>query len=305
MIDEHVSEWLGLPVELYDPSKTPDYAGRIYRIATNWDQGMSFAEQFKKFTANPACGATKGIVAGAFHGDDPGRGSEEVVQLLVAARQLLPNLRGIFVGDVVGEENEISWIIQSEMTPLFEAYPALEHFRVRGSGGLGIGGGIRHAALQSLVFESGGLPAGLMGEIAASEVPALVDLEIWTGSDNYGGDSTVADLRPFLDGSAWPWLRRLGLRDCEYADSLAEALIGAPMLARIQELDLSLGNLGDRGGEALLKNPALVQLQKLDLHHHYFSEGMVKKLAQKFPQADLSDAQGEADDDDRYIAVSE
>lgn len=305
MINVHVSEWLGLPVEHYDPNKTPDYAGRIYRIATDWENQPSFAELFERFTADPACAATKGIIIGAFHGDEPGQSSDEVVQLLVAARKLLVNLRGIFVGDILGEENEISWIIQSEMTPLFEAYPALEHFRVRGSEGLGIGGGIRHAALQSLVFENGGLPARIIGEIAASDTPALEHLEIWTGSANYQGDSTVIDLRPFLDGRQWPRLRGLGLRNCEYADDLAEALISAPVLERIEDLDLSLGNMGDRGGEALLKNEALTPLKKLDLHHHYFSDEMMAELAQKFPRADLSDGQGEADQDERYIAVSE
>ena len=184
MINEHVTEWLGLPVELYDADKSLDYEGHIYRIATDWDATAGIVEQFERFTSNPECAATEGnhYRGISWRRSRARHSSEEVVQLLVAARKLLPNLRGIFIGDMLSEENEISWIIQSDVTPLFEAYPALEHFRVRGSEGLGIGDGICHPALKSLVFEAGGVPAHLIHDIAASEVPALEHLEIWTGS---------------------------------------------------------------------------------------------------------------------------
>jgi hypothetical protein len=304
MISEHVSHWLGLPVELFDAEKTPDYAGRIYRLATDWDAEESFAEIFAKFTEDPACSASKGIIIGAFHGDDSGQSTEEVVQLLVAARKKLPHLRGIFLGDILSEENEISWIIQSDVSPIFEAYPALEHFRVRGAEGLGIGGGIRHAVLKSLIFESGGLPAAIVREIGASQLPNIEHLEIWTGSDNYGGDSTVGDLGAFLSGETWPKLKSLGLRDSEYADEIAEALDGAPVLAKLEALDLSLGVLGDRGGEALLKNAALSRLKKLDLHHHYMSGEVMARVKKQFPFADVSD-QNTADEYGPYISVSE
>jgi hypothetical protein len=304
MISEHVSHWLGLPVELFTAEKKPDYAGRIYRLATDWDAEESFEEIFARFTEDPGCAAAKGIIIGAFHGDDPGMSTEEAVQLLVAARNKLPNLRGIFLGDLLSEENEISWIIQSDVSPIFEAYPALEHFRVRGGEGLGIGGGIRHAALKSLIFESGGLPAGIIREIGASQLPEIEHLEIWTGSDNYGGDSSVSDLGAFLDGGAWPKLKSLGLRDSEYADDIAAALNGAPVLAKLEALDLSLGVLGDPGGEALVKNAALARLKKLDLHHHYMSDEVMARVQKQFPLADVSD-QNTADQYGPYIAVSE
>ncbi len=304
MISEHLSNWLGLPVELFNPKKNPDYAGRIYRLATDWDGEDSISDLFEKFTSNPACSATTGIIIGAFHGEDSGQSTEEVVQLLVAARKKLPNLRGIFLGDILSEENEISWIIQSDVSPIFEAYPALEHFRVRGGEGLSVGGGIRHAALKSLVFESGGLAASIIREIGASQVPEIEHLEIWTGSANYGGDSTVADLGAFLDGGAWPKLTSLGLRDSEYSDAIATALIGAPVLAKLDALDLSLGILGDAGAEALLKNTALSKLKKLDLHHHYMSDAVMAQLKKQFPFADVSE-QEKADEYGPFISVSE
>src|ERR1043165_2953179 len=143
MISEHASEWFGLPVEQFDAKKAestpPDYANRVYRLATEWDTSLSLPELFERFTSNPACSATKAIIIGAFHGDDPGQSSEEVVQLLVASRRLLPNLRGIFLGDMTSEENEISWIMQAHIPPFFTADPQLEHFRVRGGQDLSLG----------------------------------------------------------------------------------------------------------------------------------------------------------------------
>jgi hypothetical protein len=48
----------------------------------------------------------------------------------------LTNLRAIFLGDITYEENEISWIEQSDVSPLLRAYPALEVSRVRGGNSL-------------------------------------------------------------------------------------------------------------------------------------------------------------------------
>jgi hypothetical protein len=108
----------------------------------------------------------------------------------VAARDHLPNLTAIFLGDIIIEENEISWINQSDVSPLFTAYPALEHFRVRGGNGL-IVGSIRHERLKSLIIESGGLPAQVVRDVAAATLPALEHLELWLGTEEYGGDAPI------------------------------------------------------------------------------------------------------------------
>jgi hypothetical protein len=46
--------------------------GRALELAT-------FAEVFERFTSDPACSATKAIIVGAFHGDDPYRGRETLI----------------------------------------------------------------------------------------------------------------------------------------------------------------------------------------------------------------------------------
>src|SRR5690242_580810 len=143
MISEHAAEWLGFPVKLFDAKLSEkgvsDYANTVYRIALDWDAEVDFPTLFSRFISNPTSAQTPAIIIGQFHGDDPGQGSEPVVQLLVSAQAKLPNLRGIFIGDLLSEENEISWIIQSDISPLLVAYPNLEHLRLRGTGELSLG----------------------------------------------------------------------------------------------------------------------------------------------------------------------
>jgi hypothetical protein len=310
MISEHAQEWLGFPVKLYDAKASErgitDYANTIYRLALDWDAEVDFPMLFSRFMSNPASAQTPAIIIGQFHGDDPEQGSGEVVQSLVAARPKLPNLRGIFIGDILSEENEISWIVQSDVSPLLDAYPDLEHLRIRGSGGLGFGGKLVHQKLRSFTIETGGLSPDLLQKVLASQLPALESLELWLGDSNYGGEVTVAELQPLLSGNLFPALKHLGLRDSEIVDGIAAALQSAPIVSRLQSLDLSLGTLGDKGGEALLANSKLKALRQLDLHRHYLSDEMMFVLKQQFPNVNVDEPEGsDTEEDDRYVAVGE
>ena len=310
MISEHVTEWLGYPVKLFDPEASEkgvrDYAKTIYRLALDWDAEVDFETLFSRFLANPASADAPAIIIGQYHGDDPSETSEEVVQLLVSAHPKLPKLRGIFIGDMVTEENEVSWIQQSDVSPLLAAYNNLEHLRVRGSEGLSLGGRVSHEKLKSLTIESGGLPPRILQEVASSQLPALERLELWLGTSGYGGDATIDDVRPFLSGTLFPKLKHLGLRDSEIVDQIAANLKSAPVLSRLESLDLSMGVLTDQGGEALLDTPEIRRLKQLDLHYHYLSEEMMEQLKKAFPGVNLDDPQGsDSDPDDRFVAVSE
>lgn len=310
MISEHATEWLGFPVKLFNAEASEkgvtDYANTIYRLVLDWDADVDFPTLFSRFLANPASSETPAIVIGQYHGNDPGKGSEEVIQLLISAPSKLPQLRGIFIGDMVSEENEISWIVQSDLSPLLEAYPDLEHLRLRGTDHLSFGGRLAHGRLRSLTIETGGLPPRLFQEVLAGQLPALESLELWLGTPGYGGDVSVADLQPLLSGNLFPALKHLGLRDSEIADDVAAALAIAPLLSRLESVDLSLGMLTDAGGESLLGNPAFKSLKQLDLHRHYLSKGMMGALQHAFPVVDVSDSQGDdTSEEDRYVAVSE
>nr|CAA9241311.1 FIG074102: hypothetical protein [uncultured Armatimonadetes bacterium] len=276
---ENETEFAGKRVADWDPGTgIQDPETTIYRLRLDWDdEDEAWTDRFAAYLNDPRAAETTGLVVGAWDTDDSDASSEPIVEALVSARDRLPNLSAIYLGDIVSEENEISWIQQSDVSPLFDAYPNLTHFRVRGGTGLSLGTP-RHANLRSLIIESGGLPANVLHEVAAAEFPALEHLEIWLGTESYGAEATVEDLAPILDGSRWPNLRYLGLRDSDLSDQIAAALAGAPVLERLETLDLSLGTLGDEGAAALAANPAVARLKKLDIHYHYVSEAMVEKL---------------------------
>jgi hypothetical protein len=331
-IYEHATEFAGLPVQDWEPAtEIVDPTGTIYRVSVSWEEaesGKRWTEKLAEFLglkrrspepagprptkldaflADPASAQIPGIVIGAWEEVASSTDVGPVIEALIAAREQLPALRAIFLGDIIQEESEISWIQQGDVAPLLHTYPALEHFCVRGGNGLRFTN-LRHENLKSLVVQTGGLSAEAVREICAAHLPALEHLELWLGEDGYGGDTKLADLEPILSGRLFPKLTYLGLRDSEIADEIAAAVATAPVTERIRVLDLSLGTLGDEGATALLDSPAVRRLEKLDVHHHYCSEEMVQRLEGLGIVVDASERQ-EPDDDDgeewRFVAVSE
>jgi hypothetical protein len=303
MISENLSAWLGSPVEDYQPG-TEIKEGVAYRFRVDYEPEHTMAEMFAAFTADPAAAKTTAIVIGAWFGDDSGSDSTEIVQLLVGARHALPNLTAIFFGDIISEENEMSWINQTDVSPLFSAYPKLKHFSVRGGSGLSLGGKMRLDSLESLVIETGGMPRSVLAELFSMELPKLEKLELWLGTDEYGWDGSITDLKPLLEGTLFPNLKQLGLRNSIIANQIAEALVSAPIMQRIQTLDLSLGTLTDEGAAHLIKCPHLMRLWSLDLHHHYCTAEGMRQLKAAFPGVNLAEKQ-DLGEYGPYVAVGE
>ena len=298
----------GFKVKKYAPkAKLADLNSTAYKFQLDYDDDAKYVDLLAQYTDSPGAAETQAIVLGAWEDCSGGTNSEAIVEFLVSSSAKLPKLRAIYFGDIEQEECEISWINQSDMSPLFLAYPKLQHFIVRGGTELTLGS-IKHKALKSLVVETGGLPAGVIRDIGTSDLPELEYLELWLGSANYGGDATVSDLKGILSGERFPKLKYLGLRDSEIADEVAQAVAASPLYKRVEVLDLSMGALGDAGAEALLKSPATKKLKKLDLHWHYLSKGMISQLRALGMRLDVTEQQ-EADDPDdptsRYIQVSE
>jgi hypothetical protein len=246
----------------------------------------------------------KGFVVGNWADVASGDSSAEVIEAIVAARTRLRSLQALFIGDIVLEEAEISWIHQDDMAPVLSAYPGLTHFQVRGGGGLSLGA-LRHASLRTLIVETGGLDVSVVRQVAAADLPKLEHLELWLGSGNYGANFTLEDLAPILSGERFPALKTLALRDSEEADAVAKAVAASPLLERIQVLDLSMGNLGDDGAQALVACPAVKRLKRLDLRHNYMSAEALTAVEGLGIPVDVSENEPDADPDDRYIAISE
>ncbi|HEX2186859.1 MAG TPA: STM4015 family protein [Chloroflexota bacterium] len=314
-IDEHLTHFAGRAVVDWEPhTGLPDPDHTIYRVGLSDREaagGQRWTDKLSLLLNHPAVERLPGLVVGAWDFLGAEESSAPVVEALVAARGRLAGLRAIFLGDVISEEQEISWITQSDLSPLFNAYPLLEHVGVRGGTGLTLGS-LRHAHLKSLIIQSGGLEARVVREVGAAQLPELEHLELWLGAADFGATATVEDLAPVLDGAAFPKLRYLGLRNSELGDDLAAAVAGAPVLARLRVLDLSLGTVGDAGAAALLASPATGGLERLDLHHHFCSAAMVARLVAGLEGRGVAVDAGQPQQEagyggqrSRYVAVGE
>lgn len=307
-IGSHIDTFAGRPVRAFpsDEEFTGDPALVAWRIEDpDYEGGDAFAERLALLTGQEWAGRVTALVLGNW---GSAYDSAPPMELILSAVSKLSSLDALFLGEMTFDECEISWIHQSDITPLLEACPQLATLVVRGSEDLSLKS-VRHESLRSLTFQSGGLPADVIRSVADCEFPQLRHLELWVGTDNYGGDSTVEDFAPILAGARLPALTSLGLRNAEIADMIAAAIASAPVIARLEELDLSMGMLTDVGATALLTGQPLTHLRKLDLHHHFISEPVMQRLSEELTAAgvevDLSDAGDPEDEDDRYIEVSE
>jgi hypothetical protein len=321
----HLTTFAGLPVRQYDPKSKKKggppcvyrVGGRDYVKSEAYGGGdYEFSELLDLFLADHGGKELTALVIGAW---DYGQmtqglgqqGAAEVVEPLTAARKRLPNLRSLFFGDITSLDCEISWISHGDLGPLLAAFPKLEEFRVRGAANLTFGK-LRHKNLRSFALESGGLPEQLLQEVLEAELPKLEHLELWLGTQSYGGIADPAPLQPLLEGKRFRKLKYLGLRDSQIADAVAEAVTASALLERLEVLDLSLGNLTDAGAEALLGSPVVRRLKKLDLHHHFLSPAFMAELKKLPLEVDVSDAQepdfwtyNDVTHVSRYISVSE
>ena len=219
-------------------------------------------------------------------------------------RDKLSGLRAIFLGDIIYEENEISWIEQSDVSPLLQAYPKLEVLRIRGGNSLKFST-VRHDELKQLIVETGGLHRSVVREICQCGFPNLQHLELWLGVENYGWDGGVEDLQPILAGKHFPKLTYLGLRNSEIVDDIAPVVVNSPILGQLEVLDLSNGTLTDVGAQALLNMPGSIPLKELNLSHHYMTESMVEQLQSRLKCDVIADEGEDPNTEWRGVVVSE
>ncbi len=302
---KNVKTFAGKKVAEYDPDKKPTKSGKtIYRFLSNWEED-NLEPYLEHFCTSDAAPEATGIVIGNWGGEDSSGSPDFVVEMLVKNSARLSNLVAIFMGDITSEENEMSWINQTDLSPLLQAFPNLQLLRTRGGQELAFKKPA-HKNLRALAIETGGLSVSVVRSICKSKFPNLEHLEIWLGTDNYGATSSIQDLQPILSGKLFPKLKYLGLRNCDYVDDIAAVIVNSPITERIETLDLSLGTLTDEGGQALLSLPEEGSLKKVNLHYNYMSAATIKKLNAK--KLSIETSQGDADQSDdewRFVAVGE
>lgn len=313
---QHASVFASRPVEEFDPQRGLTTAvGTAIALRYQDNGSYDVSESLALLVEDPLAVKLEALVIGAWKdlvegGDD----SSTVVNALVAVADRLPNLKAIFLGDILSEEYEISWISQSDLSPVLSAYPNLEWLRVRGGSGLEFSP-VEHDNLKYLIIETGGLSGEAIKQICELDLPNLEHLELWLGSKYYGGDSTVEDLEPILEGDLYPQLKYLGLRNAQYTDEIAEAVVRfrkadpeseSRIIHQLKTLDLSMGTLGAEGVEFLCSSPAMKNLDTLNVSENYLNDEDIAKLASLKINL-IADHQKSIEeyDSERYCSVSE
>ncbi|MET0233492.1 MAG: STM4015 family protein [Kibdelosporangium sp.] len=268
---EHLQTFHGLKTARFGTEQAPAGEQVAWRLAIEaWDSDESFAELWDRFLSTVDTSGLTALVFGLW-GE---AGEDDTVQVaidcLVAAKDRFPALTGIFLGDIVGEESEISWIKQDDITRVLTEFPALTELGVRGGDGLELAP-VRHQKLRTLVIETGGLPREVVSAVGQSDFPALTELRLWFGVPEYGGNWQPEDLQPLLAGGKLPALRHLGLQNSEEQDTICDLVADAGIVRQLETLDLSMGVLRDPGARALLAGQSLTHLKTLDLTHHFLS----------------------------------
>lgn len=314
---QHASVFASRTVEEFDSEQGITTAlGTAIALRYQYDDSHDIPESLALLVKDTLAVKLEALVIGVWKDlIEGGDNSSEVVNALVAVADRLPNLKAIFLGDILSEEYEISWIVQSDISPVLSAYPNLEWLQVRGGSGLEFSP-VQHDNLKYLIIETGGLSREAIGQICQLQLPSLEHLELWLGSDYYGGDSTVEDLQPILEGNLYPKLKYLGLRNAQYTDEIAEAVVRfrkadrfseSRIIHQLKTLDLSMGTLGAKGAEFLCSCAAIKNLDTLNVSENYLNDEDIAKLASLKINliADNQKDIEEYDENERYCSVSE
>ena len=313
MIEDYTKQWQGIPVIAYNPEKALECPYRIYRVAYSWDheEWGDFKTQFSKYLADPACGESVGLSLG-LNDDSADSFYDNSVKALIENKASFPKLRWLFLGEMLMEDSELTWIGQGDVGSLvLNAFPLLEELHARGGDGYENNMAFSKAAhpnLKKLVIQTGGLPKEAFKAILESDFPELESLEVWLGSDERGADCSVDDVRDLLLGNPFPKLKSLGLMNSEIINEVAKEIANAPILDQLEELSLAGGTLQDDGAKALLASPGIGKLKRLDLSHHFMSTEVMSQFANLGPVVDVSDQMEGYDYDGKieyYVAISE
>ncbi|MDQ3367648.1 MAG: WGR domain-containing protein, partial [Myxococcota bacterium] len=236
--------------------------------------------------------------------DDPNESTLDDV-FAILAKKAPPTLRKLHVGDFeYPDDTEMSWYHVGNMGKLWKALPNLEHLIVQG-GEFALGtlelGKLKHAE-----FRTGGLSKASAKAIASAACPNLEHLEIWYGTDEYGGDASVKDVLPLLARTDLPKLTTLGLKNAQFTNELCGALPKAKLLRQLKKLDLSMGILTDEGAGVLAEHKdAFTHLEVLDVSDTYVTKAGVASLKGMAKSVVAKELRADEDPEYRYVSVGE
>ncbi|MFT3698903.1 MAG: WGR domain-containing protein [Kofleriaceae bacterium] len=192
----------------------------------------------------------------------------------VVGKKAPATIRKITFGDNV---DQISWHHTGNLGKMWKAVPGLMVLEVE-TGEFDVGKMVA-PNLERAIFVTGGLSKSCGKNIATADIPKVKHLEIYYGTSNYGGECTIKEVKPLLDRTDLKSLEYLGLKNSEFANDIAKAVVNAKIVKQLKVLDLSLGTMTDEGAAALAAGKdALKHLEVLDLTRNYLTKDGLKAV---------------------------
>jgi len=239
------------------------------------------------------------IVIGCW-GDAWDASCQPIIDGIVENKDKFSHIKSLFFGFMDSEECEVSWIIQGDYSRLWEAMPQLERIVIKGSQELVLGD-ISHANLKHLEIICGGLPSSVIKAVEKAKLPALEELLLYIGIDNYDFDGNIDTIKELLSGSDFPGLRYLGILDSDIEDDIAEAVFNSKYISQITTVSLAGGTLTDKGGQIVLEGiKKYPNIKKADLHYHFMTDDMMDKLDELADELDIEIDVSEDQEPDEY-----
>ncbi|MDR1402769.1 MAG: STM4015 family protein [Tannerellaceae bacterium] len=272
---------------------------RKYKLSYDeYEEGKSQQDLLGKMIGDRDLPGVKRLIVGCWNYES--ESCQELVNGMVADKEKFAYIEGLFWGDIDQEEAEISWIEQADLSPLLDSMPKLTDLKIKGTNGLSIGQKPR-PSLKSLEIISGGLNAGVLADILASDFPNLEKLLLYVGVEDYGFDGTIEEFEPLFSKERFPKLRYLGLVNAEEQNEVVRLFLRSDILPQLETMDISAGVLTDAGGQLLLDEADKIKhLKYIDMGYNYLTEEMREKLAGLPVDVNVSDAQDIDDEYDEY-----
>lgn len=201
---------------------------------------------------------------------------------LMSAYHALPNLEAIFLGDFNQEDmrRRVARFCEGNISLILSKYSQLQLLQIRGGSDCTFSE-CRHEKIKALRIDSCSINKHLAG-INKLDLPALEYLELWIDAPINQKHLVMRDLKMIFHKNKFLKLKYLGIKNCNFADDVAMSIARSPLMERLIELDLSLGNLSSKGLLALLSSNFINKLDILNVSASSISPEFITQTISKF-----------------------
>ncbi|MDH6307043.1 putative DNA-binding WGR domain protein [Parabacteroides sp. PF5-5] len=264
----------------------------------DYDDGKTQEDLLNKIIKDKKLPEIKQLTIGCW--DFESGDCQELVDGIIANKEKFAHIEGLFWGDIDSEETEISWIEQTNLSPLLDIMPELSELKIKGTNNLSIGQKPR-PNLKSLEIISGGLPSSVVEDVIKSDFPNLEELILYVGVEDYGYDGSIEQFKPLFSKSKFPKLTSLGLVNAEEQDAIVKLFLESDILPQLETMDISCGVLTDKGAQLLLDNVEKIKhLKFIDMRYNYLTEEMKKKLSKLPMKIDVAESEAIDEEYEEY-----